>query len=635
MKRKIIRFVSCSLVCAMLAITVFPTTSFAENNAEIPEETVDVELPGEVDKAEVLEEVDKAEVLEEVDKAEVSEEVDEAEVLEEVDEAEIQEEKVEDAFVDKLGGGQLNAVTALKARAAGKGRIRLTWDAVEGAKEYIVYRQIGKGKFQYLYVTSNTNYMDMTASGVDFNFYRVYPSYINDIGERITGPSTSYVYAKAGLESAKNLKAEPAGKNRVKLTWDKVKDAEGYIIYRQIGKTEFKYLYVTSNTSYIDSKASGTEFNFYRVYPYYKENGKNVTGRSDKYVYCKAALAPVTNFQCSTSGKNVKLTWNKVNGAEGYIIYRRVGNGEFKYLYMKGAKDTSFVDTKPSISEVNYYRVYPYYKENGKNVIGKSDKYHYSIIKIGGISKFDISTESVSSIRFNWSRNSVADGYIILRGPIANENDAVIVAEILGNNNTSFIYNQMPTEYTIRYGVVPFAYDIDGSIVLGDMSDVKQHFVPTKENMSVVDVNGYRSYTEAYKVLDIVNKERAKVGLKPLVMDESLLESAMVRAAELFIFFNHTRPSGYSCFSINDKVFGENIASGYRTPEHVMNGWMNSQGHRENILRDYSTIGIGCVEINGMKAWVQVFGIDEPEKTKNHKDGMYNVRVYVDNWLLR
>ena len=124
-------------------------------------------------------------------------------------------------------------------------------------------------------------------------------------------------------------------------------------------------------------------------------------------------------------------------------------------------------------------------------------------------------------------------------------------------------------------------------------------------------VDGTRKYGNAFEVLNIVNQERAKEGLSPLKMESSLLESAMQRAAEISVVFSHSRPTGLDCFSINPKINGENIAYGQSNPSHVMNSWMNSSGHRGNILGSgYTTIGIGCFEYNNILHWVQVFGND-------------------------
>ena len=77
-------------------------------------------------------------------------------------------------------------------------------------------------------------------------------------------------------------------------------------------------------------------------------------------------------------------------------------------------------------------------------------------------------------------------------------------------------------------------------------------------------------------------------------------EAAQVRVKELSALFDHTRPDGTTCFTALDdagirySTAGENIAAGYSTPEQVVNGWMNSEGHRANILNaSFTTIGVG------------------------------------------
>lgn len=125
---------------------------------------------------------------------------------------------------------------------------------------------------------------------------------------------------------------------------------------------------------------------------------------------------------------------------------------------------------------------------------------------------------------------------------------------------------------------------------------------------------GSYEYNSAYctEVLRLVNEERAKQGLSSLAWSDSLAESATVRAKEIIVKFSHTRPDGTSCFTVNPKARGENIASGYNSPQAVVTAWMNSPGHRANILNSsYTTLGIGYVksaEGGYTHYWVQLFG---------------------------
>ena len=123
-----------------------------------------------------------------------------------------------------------------------------------------------------------------------------------------------------------------------------------------------------------------------------------------------------------------------------------------------------------------------------------------------------------------------------------------------------------------------------------------------------VNVQAQEVYSKAFEVLNLVNKERSKRGLKALKMDKGLLETAMLRGFENVLYWDHTRPCGKDCFSANPDMHGENIAYGAATASEVMNLWMNSKGHKANILtEDYQSIGIGCVYCNGTYYWVQCF----------------------------
>ncbi len=115
--------------------------------------------------------------------------------------------------------------------------------------------------------------------------------------------------------------------------------------------------------------------------------------------------------------------------------------------------------------------------------------------------------------------------------------------------------------------------------------------LPTNSCNSIYDADTEKDcYTLSYKVFEIVNQERIKAGVKPLKFNNDMYKAAMVRAKECDESFSHDRPNGTSCFTAlkeaGVKYFsaGENIAMGYRTPADVMKGWMDSEGHRNNIL---------------------------------------------------
>lgn len=124
-----------------------------------------------------------------------------------------------------------------------------------------------------------------------------------------------------------------------------------------------------------------------------------------------------------------------------------------------------------------------------------------------------------------------------------------------------------------------------------------------------------KELTFAEQVVELVNQERTKAGLNAVTLDQNIASAALVRAKEIETSFSHTRPNG-SKFStalteqgVTFKGAGENIAWGQKSPEEVMQAWMNSEGHRANILnKNFTKIGVGFYQnAAGRNFWTQLF----------------------------
>ena len=122
----------------------------------------------------------------------------------------------------------------------------------------------------------------------------------------------------------------------------------------------------------------------------------------------------------------------------------------------------------------------------------------------------------------------------------------------------------------------------------------------------------------AQECFDLINKKRVANGLDELEWDDTIAEACDIRAQELPEKFSHLRPNGELCFTVFDEVGielsakAENIAEGYSTPKAAVNAWMNSEGHKKNILNKYMTrAAIGfCYDPDSdyKYYWVQMFG---------------------------
>ncbi|MBP1948152.1 CAP domain-containing protein [Virgibacillus litoralis] len=116
------------------------------------------------------------------------------------------------------------------------------------------------------------------------------------------------------------------------------------------------------------------------------------------------------------------------------------------------------------------------------------------------------------------------------------------------------------------------------------------------------------------QVVELTNKERTAQGLEALKVDTELSKVAREKSSDMSTnnYFSHNSPTYGSPFDmmkqfgISYQTAGENIAKGQRTPQEVVNGWMNSEGHRKNIMNsDFTHIGVGYVEQGNY--WTQQF----------------------------
>ena len=192
-------------------------------------------------------------------------------------------------------------------------------------------------------------------------------------------------------------------------------------------------------------------------------------------------------------------------------------------------------------------------------------------------------------------------------------------------------------EYVFAGGAQATLVEQNGEtwVRLDNPGDVKmQVYVPGYDRPYKVIIHVYgermveaggRIYNESYaaqgdarayaqRVLELCNQERVSRGLPQLVLMEDLMQVAACRAEEITRYFSHTRPngSGWDTLLRNKKhTWGENIAGGQSTPEEVVEGWMNSPGHRANILNgSFRELGVGYFyQADGeyLHYWVQNF----------------------------
>lgn len=177
-----------------------------------------------------------------------------------------------------------------------------------------------------------------------------------------------------------------------------------------------------------------------------------------------------------------------------------------------------------------------------------------------------------------------------------------------------------PLTYTVQPGDSMWKIAVKNEVGLSELISLN----PTLKNPSLIypgqkiqipNITDVK--TQENEVIRLVNIERSKVGLGPLKAHWELSRVARYKSADMANknYFSHISPTYGSPFFMMENfgmrfsAGGENIAKGQRTPQEVMTGWMNSPGHKANILSaNFTHIGVGLArDKNGVPYWTQMF----------------------------
>lgn len=284
--------------------------------------------------------------------------------------------------------------------------IKLTWEKVNGATTYEIYRSTKKSSGYKKIGTSRTN--SYTSKNLKTNKTYYYKIKVKNNASSST--YSSVVKGKTGLSEPENVKASSTSYNSIKLTWNKVSGAQKYEIYRSTKKSSgYKKIKTTKSRSYTNKNlTSGTTY-------YYKIKAVRSKYKSDysDRVSCKAVPPATSSFTAvSVNYNQIKLTWKKVTGATKFVIYRSTKE-KSGYKKIESISDTSiltYTDTGLSTGTKYYYKIFTYTKDA---------KGGYKIASAQPVTKaptnFEADNVSTTSVKLTWTEAEGASSYIIYR----------------------------------------------------------------------------------------------------------------------------------------------------------------------------------------------------------------------------
>ena len=267
---------------------------------------------------------------------------------------------------------------------------------------------------------------------------------------------------------------EKAGDDALELTWEKVKGAEGYRVYRKTAGGYFKAIAnVDADTaSYKDSGLTLGDTYIYTVRALYTLGGKTQLGPYES-AGLKAKLSvdkvEITKVQ-SWGYCNLKVSWNEVEGADGYRLYYKVDNSSWKYVTQVGAGTTSYTHTGVTTGKTYTYYIRAYQNVNGTKVFGaysdgKTGKAVPKQVVINSVKK-----ASATSLKINWGRVNGASGYRIYRVD-AKTGKWDYVTQINSGSTTSYTEKGLKKNTTYQYRIRAYR-TVNGEKVFGAYSSL-------------------------------------------------------------------------------------------------------------------------------------------------------------------
>lgn len=353
-------------------------------------------------------------------------------------------------------------------------KLKLTWSKVNGATGYNVYRKLENDKSYKLIKTINGNgNVEFTDSGLKCGvkyYYRVNGFRTVDSKNYEGLGSKDYLGlttpAQPALKSAKSL-----GYNTISIEWTKVEGATGYDIYRKTTGTYSKIGTVDkqSTVTFKDEKAiTGVRYQ-YTVRAFYNKNGIKKVSTYENYIHGTAYPSnPNLTSVTSVEYNAIELKWDKVDGANGYKIYRKLPSDKnYKELITLYEQTDKYTDQTVTCGTTYQYVIKSFRYENGKTYTSGNNS-AVSCKAVPPVVKVKVASTGYNSLNVSWVKVNGATGYRIYFKK-DNAKNWTTLATFENGSLTSCEHRKLTTGVNYTYTVR--AYYKDGSkTIWGDFN---------------------------------------------------------------------------------------------------------------------------------------------------------------------
>ena len=249
-----------------------------------------------------------------------------------------------------------------ESNVTSSGKIKLKWEKISGAEKYKIYRRVGKsGDYEYYTSTTKTSYTDKDTKAGKVYYYKVLAVHENTSANsaKSAGVGQTCKLAQPVVEES-----NVASSGKIKLKWEKISGAEKYKIYRRVGKSgDYEYYKSTTSTSYTDKDTKAGKVYYYKVLAVHENTSANSAKSDGVGQTCKL---PRPEVSIKLSSGNPKLTWEEVDGAVKYEIYRATSK-DGTYKSIKTTTSLKYTDKSVTAGKTYYYKVVAIHSNTSAN----------------------------------------------------------------------------------------------------------------------------------------------------------------------------------------------------------------------------------------------------------------------------
>ena len=245
----------------------------------------------------------------------------------------------------------LDAPEVKIANDAATGKPKLTWDAVEDAAKYEVYRATSKnGTYKKLITVSGTSVVNTSAEAGKTYYYKVRS--VDEDGKKFD--FSNIVSRTCDLPRPEVTLTCIASSGKIKLSWEPVEGAKKYEVYRSTDKQNWTKLITTTGTSLTNSSAEAGTLYYYRVRAIHENSAANSAYSAIKSKRCDLPRPVITLSNIASTGK-IMISWKPIEGAVKYQVYRSTDNENWTRLIT--TTGTSLTNSSAEAGVLYYYKV--------------------------------------------------------------------------------------------------------------------------------------------------------------------------------------------------------------------------------------------------------------------------------------